>query len=914
MFASLLTAAKAALSPPAGSDLVRYVEDEVARMPAEAWRVGLDDMWCHVWPRGHRERDQGWKLHVSATSQCAGEAIRRVVPILLRNRCAFKLASTLDRLDLLNAAHYPRAGAGKFMTVYPADDAQFRQLAELLAEAATDLYGPRILSDTPYRPGSVVHYRYGGFRRSQILSNDAELVLTVEDPDGRPVPDRREIFGPAPGWAPAPFPSAPHAPPPAKGPVLLNGRFVVREAIRHSNRGGVFRAADTHTGRPVIVKQARRHVLGNAGVPAVDALRHEAEVLTALAPLGLTPRPIDVFDQDGDLFLVEEVVDGMSLRLWVRQRADVVGPSTPDHPGVAWRDAVPILEGLVDLLSRVHEAGWVVRDLSPSNLLVTVPGELRLIDVEFAARPGLRPAAGGTPGYIAPEQAAGAPVAPAVDNYSAGSLMFLLASGIDPVFAPDGPGGRPAGQRMREWLDRLTPYSETARRVLPAVIGLTDADARKRWTLATARSCLTRPAGESGQGGGAAPEAIDRLILDCVDELCDTVDLASSERLWRASCLVGSVDPGNVQHGTAGVLAGLVRAAEHGVRQTRIQALLPPAVEWTLNKIGELPQVLPGLYFGRSGTAWALDEAADQVGDEAGRASAADLAAQVPLWWPNADVAHGMSGAGLTQLRFLIATGEPRFAERLSQVADMVTAAAVRRSGRLRWPVPADFDSRLAGLSHYGYAHGIAGVGYFLLAAGLQLGRDDLVSLADQAGQELASAAVESDGAALWPTATEGANDAVEHWCSGSAGVGTFLIRLWQQTGADRYLHLAEAAARAAWRRRWYASTVYCHGLAGIGEYLLDLAAAIDGPYRAWATDIGELVRARSAIRNGRLVPPDETGTGFGAEFGVGLAGTLTFLLRLRYGGPRQWMPDPAGLLDSAAPSGGRAEPLRLPA
>jgi lantibiotic modifying enzyme len=254
---------------------------------------------------------------------------------------------------------------------------------------------------------------------------------------------------------------------------------------------------------------------------------------------------------------------------------------------------------------------------------------------------------------------------------------------------------------------------------------------------------------------------------------------------------------------------------------------------------------------------------------------------------------HGTSGAGLTQLRFWLATGEPRFAERLEVAAGAVAAATVRRDGRVRWPVPENFDSRLRGLSHYGFAHGIAGVGYFLLAAGRVLGRDDLLSLADEAGRELVSAAIESAGATLWPSDTEDVRDAVEHWCSGSAGVGTFLVRLWRETSEPRYRELAEGAARAAWRRRWYASTVHCHGLAGIGEYLLDLDEAVGGPYRTWAAEIAELISARSALRNGRLLPPDETGTGFGAEFGVGMAGVLGFLLRLRYGGPRHWMADP---------------------
>jgi ABC-type multidrug transport system fused ATPase/permease subunit len=55
----------------------------------------------------------------------------------------------------LNAPNYPREGAGKFITVYPADDAQLVALAEQLHRATEGVPAPAILSDRPYLPGSA---------------------------------------------------------------------------------------------------------------------------------------------------------------------------------------------------------------------------------------------------------------------------------------------------------------------------------------------------------------------------------------------------------------------------------------------------------------------------------------------------------------------------------------------------------------------------------------------------------------------------------------------------------------------------------------------------------------------------------------------------------------------------------------
>ncbi len=90
---------------------------------------------------------------------------------------------------------------------------------------------------------------------------------------------------------------------------------------------------------------------------------------------------------------------------------------------------------------------------------------------------------------------------------------------------------------------------------------------------------------------------------------------------------------------------------------------------------------------------------------------------------------------------------------------------------------------------------------------------------------------------------------------------------------------------------RWHSGVCACHGLAGDGEFLLDLAEATGDPgFRAAAVESGLLIAARAALRDGLLALPDETGTGCAPAYGTGTAGALAFLLRLRHGGPRLWV------------------------
>ncbi|MGH3925402.1 MAG: class IV lanthionine synthetase LanL, partial [Pseudonocardiaceae bacterium] len=281
-------------------DLLRAGMDQEG---ARGWDVWLDELWCHVRPPRYQERDQGWKLHVSATRASAGAVLTRAVGVLTASGCAFKFAKSREQAGILNSTHYHRGGAGKFLTAYPDDDDHFRRLAAELDAVTAGLAGPAILSDRPYRPGSLVHYRYGAFAGTAVLTNDGYYRPMIIGPGGALVEDRRDAwFNPPAGVVP---PVGEDAETPATGPsrprsVLLGDRFIVREAIRHANKGGVYRATDTATDADVIVKEARPHVQADEhGRDVRDALRHEAEMLLLLLPLRITPRPIRLLEQGG---------------------------------------------------------------------------------------------------------------------------------------------------------------------------------------------------------------------------------------------------------------------------------------------------------------------------------------------------------------------------------------------------------------------------------------------------------------------------------------------------------------------------------------------------------------------------------------------------------------------------------------
>lgn len=895
--------------------LLDCIQSVLARYGGKGWQIQPDYFWCYVRPPNGRSRVQGWKLHLSATPLAAPLVLARSAEVLVRRECAFKFAGTLDRVEALVSHRYDRGAGGKFITAYPdGDDDLLRALAEELHKATEGMPGPGVLSDRSYRPGSLVHYRFGAFGGMSMLGNDGSREAMLVAPDGTLVLDKRKAWFTPPQWAPPdPFAPAQVSPPTATDdttpkPVLLDGRYVVREAIRHAFKGGVFRATDQQTGASVIIKQARPHVGANlTGRDVRDSLRHEAAMLELFASSEATPRLVALFEQQDDLFLAQEAVTGVTLREWVQEHIEFGEDERWGPPQTA---VARIAQRLVDLVDLVHAQGLVLLDFGPNNVMVTDDGDLRLIDLEFLAKPGQPVLRAFTPGYGAPEQVGRSGYGPApeqtADLYGLGATLFYLATGVDPLLARDEPKVRTDRERIETWLAHLSIGNPCAGHLAPIILALVHRDPAQRPDLDAVRQFL------AGRGEQAAtfdvrvaassvndPEDdTDRkeLLADGIEYLIATMDPDNPEHLWpsREPGRRGepfTTDPFNVQHGAAGVLGVLTRAYQSEPDPTLRQAVATTA-EWIRRRVLREPRMLPGLYFGRSGTAWALLESGRLLGDEKSMRLAADLARRVPLRWPNPDVCHGTAGAGLTQLRFWEVTGEDVFLVRARQAAEAMVAAAERRDGHVLWPIARDFASNLAGVVHYGFAHGVAGAGAFLLAAGRATGESVYLDLAAQAADTLVSVAHVEGGAAYWSSGA-GYPRRLVHWCSGSSGVATFLVRMWQERGDDRLLQLAAQAAVAIRRSRWHAGTPQCHGLAGDAELLLDLAE-VSGQdrYRRWATGVATAIHLRHARRDGRKVITDEDDTTVSAAFNTGLAGVVALLLRLRDGGPRLWLPE----------------------
>jgi serine/threonine-protein kinase len=219
-------------------------------------------------------------------------------------------------------------------------------------------------------------------------------------------------------------------------------------------------------------------------------LHDEARVLARIQHPNVVPT-LDVIDDDGELLVVMELVEGITLDdLLDAARARGERPPV----GVVLRALIGVLNGL----QAAHEArdedgqplGIVHRDVSPDNVLVGADGFARVLDFGVARALGQTHKTGdgivkGKVAYMAPEQLVDRPVTQATDVFAASVVLWEALTG-EGLFRRDG-----VGETMHRTLNHaVEPPSAVATGIPVAVDSVVlrglERDPARRWQSARA--------------------------------------------------------------------------------------------------------------------------------------------------------------------------------------------------------------------------------------------------------------------------------------------------------------------------------------------------------------------------------------------------------------------------------------------
>lgn len=210
------------------------------------------------------------------------------------------------------------------------------------------------------------------------------------------------------------------------------GTYEIMDELGRGGMGKVYRARHVTLDRIVALKMLSEQFSKDHGF--VQRFLREARTAARLNH----PNIVQIYDfgQVGAVYyLAMEFVEGHSVGAWLRSQGRF-----------SERDAVNIIRYVCIALGVAHAQGMVHRDVKPDNMMLSVKGEVKLVDLGLAksitedAALTQTGSSMGTPHYISPEQIKGLKdIDRRADIYSLGASLYHLVTGHTPYTGESGP-------------------------------------------------------------------------------------------------------------------------------------------------------------------------------------------------------------------------------------------------------------------------------------------------------------------------------------------------------------------------------------------------------------------------------------------------------------------------------------------
>jgi serine/threonine protein kinase len=224
--------------------------------------------------------------------------------------------------------------------------------------------------------------------------------------------------------------------------LQLKGLYEAIALIGQGGMGRTFQAKDLgRLGQPCAIKQFLPQFQEAELIKKAIALfESEAAQLKALGSHPQIPELIAYFEEDGYLYLVQELIEGENLYTELQR-----------HGTFSEAQIYELLENILPILQFIHDHQVIHRDIKPDNIIRRkenlsplsltgrgAGGEGNLVLVDFGAAKSFTTNTANRTGtligsaeYIAPEQSRGKAI-PQSDLYSLGVTCIYLLTGISP--------------------------------------------------------------------------------------------------------------------------------------------------------------------------------------------------------------------------------------------------------------------------------------------------------------------------------------------------------------------------------------------------------------------------------------------------------------------------------------------------
>lgn len=200
-------------------------------------------------------------------------------------------------------------------------------------------------------------------------------------------------------------------------PEDMQEHWTVYECLKESEDSSTFLVKETATGILCVLKWGRNR--------QAEFLRNEMEIMEKMADRKLSgiPKAYRIFEENGEVYLVREYIEGMSLAQMILQKG-----------GISEAEICRISRKICQTAEQFQnpDEPMIHRDIKPENIVVTPGGEVVFIDfgtMRSYKKDGSRDTfVVGTRGTAAPEQYGYTQTDQRTDVYAIGQTMLYMVS------------------------------------------------------------------------------------------------------------------------------------------------------------------------------------------------------------------------------------------------------------------------------------------------------------------------------------------------------------------------------------------------------------------------------------------------------------------------------------------------------
>ena len=586
------------------------------------------------------------------------------------------------------------------------------------------------------------------------------------------------------------------------------------------------------------------------------------------------PHTIDFFETKDSSYLLEEYIEGKVLSSFIPEFYKSY------HKNNKYQKLINISKKLILSVIAIHKYKIIIRDISKNNIIITPDNQVKIIDFEISYQQGnhLYCPFGGTEAYYYKNRDI-TNVSDAEDIYSLGCVLFFIFTGRDPLFFEN--EAKMIYLKQKNFLDITTLANNIPSDIVNIISEMLNPFKYNTLNLQTILYRLQQiDISAKMQYYNYDYKFIpDKALEDISSFLFDNLIFdTSNKRIMPTSISGEKMSPLCIQSGSSGIgifLLELLKIAP----TTLNKKILYQIVDWTLfnyknTNYFQQDTKEHSLYFGISGVLWFLLDAAIYLNEK--KLSSFVQEEFYKLIKPNKnthDIVLGNAGYGMAAIHFYISTKKDIFLKRAIELGEFIEKESRMLNSMLVWPLENEI--------FYGFAHGNAGICHFFNILYAITKNLDYLETAKKASEIIISNAFVERGIASW---NFGPNNRKKwsHWCNGSSGIGSTLARMYLTTKNPIYLKYSKLAAEDVYKNMWNSSICQCHGACGDSEFLYDMYNITHNKkYLKYVKITNEYINILQTCKYSYKLNYDETTYNISGDWGVGLSGVGTYLLRL---------------------------------